>query len=347
MPAAENPPLPSKAMKVLVCGGVGYIGSHAVRELHKQKDKYEVVILDNLSKGHPSSAPAGVPIVVGDIRDRAFLDKVFAEHKPDAVMHFCASIEVGESVQDPLSYFDNNVSGTIVLLQAMVKANVKYFIFSSTAAVFGEPKVVPITADAPNEPVNPYGDSKYMVERILKWSEPAYGLKSVCLRYFNACGADAAGDIGEDHEPESHLIPLVLQVPLGRRQQIYIFGNDYPTEDGTCIRDYVHVTDLATAHIRALEYLAGGASSARFNLGSGKGYSVLEIIEAARKVTGHPIPAEVKPRRAGDPAALIASSKEAEEVLGWKRKYEKIEDIVATAWKFHQNHPKGYGDHKH
>lgn len=253
-------------------------------------------MLDNLSKGHAESVPANVTLEIGDIRNKDDLERVFSKHQPQAVFHFSASIEVGESCADPLKYFENNVSGTITLLQAMQKHGVKYFIFSSTAALFGMPEKMPIEADDRTMPINPYGDTKLVVENVLKWCDKAFGLRYVCLRYFNACGADAKGDLGEDHEPESHLIPIVLQVPLGKREQVYIFGDDYNTPDGTCIRDYVHVTDLATAHIKALEYMVKNNVSARFNLGSGKGYSVKEIIEAARRVTGHPIPAIVKER---------------------------------------------------
>ncbi|KAI8916277.1 hypothetical protein EDD86DRAFT_198183, partial [Gorgonomyces haynaldii] len=326
-------------MKVLVCGGAGYIGSHLVREISKLD--YQVVVFDNLSKGHKEAVPSNATFELGDIRNKDDLERMFSKHRPDAVFHFCASIEVGESVIDPLKYYDNNVSGTVVLLQAMQKYQTKYFIFSSTAALFGLPKKIPIESDDPTFPINPYGDTKLAVENILKWCDQAFGLKSVCLRYFNACGADAQGDLGEDHEPESHLIPIVLQVPLGKREKVYIFGSDYQTPDGTCVRDYVHVTDLATAHIKALEYLIKHNKSDRFNLGSGKGYSVKEIIEAARRVTGHPIPADLKDRRPGDPDILIADSQKAEQVLGWKRQYDTIDSIVATAWNFHQKNPNG------
>ncbi|KAI9342036.1 hypothetical protein BDR26DRAFT_918198 [Obelidium mucronatum] len=328
-------------MKVIVCGGAGYIGSHVVRELLRT-NKYEIVILDNLSTGHKESVPQGIPLEVGDIRDKAFLEATFAKHKPQALFHLCASISVGDSVKDPLSYYENNVSGTVTLLQAMVAHDVKYFVFSSTAAIFGYPERSPIQEDDKQFPINPYGDTKLAVETLLKWVEQAHGLKYVCLRYFNACGADETGEIGEDHADETHLIPLILQVPLGKREKIFVFGDDYNTHDGTCIRDYVHVTDIANAHIYAVEHLARTGQSDRFNLGSGKGYSVKEIVDAARKVTGHPIPAEIKERRAGDPDSLIAASAKAEKVLGWKRKYQKVEDIVASAWKWHTTHPNGY-----
>ncbi|KAJ3360171.1 hypothetical protein GGF32_008636 [Allomyces javanicus] len=330
-------------MKVIVCGGAGYIGSHCVRELWKLgTDKYEIVVVDNMSTGHPQSIPKGVAFEKADIRDKASLVPVFEKHRPQAVFHFCASIEVAASCSDPLGYYENNVTGTLNMLEVMKQFDVKYFIFSSTAAVFGVPEKSPIEEDDTKRPMNPYGETKLAVERILHWCDAAYGIKSVCLRYFNACGADASGEIGEDHAHETHLIPLILQVPLGKRDKVYMFGNDYPTPDGTCVRDYVHVTDLATAHIAALEYLRKHNTSNQFNLGSGLGYSVKEIVEAARKVTGHAIPAEVKPRRAGDPPTLIAASSKAEAVLGWKRQYTSVEEIVRTAWNFHQKHPNGF-----
>ncbi|KAL2920304.1 hypothetical protein HK105_200377 [Polyrhizophydium stewartii] len=327
-------------MKVLVCGGAGYIGSHLVREISKLPG-YEVVVFDNLAKGHAAAVPAGVKLERGDIRNKDDLERVFASFKPEAVFHFAAWIEVGESCSDPLKYYENNVCGTVTLLQAVQRHGTKYFIFSSTAALFGTPDRIPIHEFDTTVPKNPYGDTKLAVEVMLKACDDAFGLKSVCLRYFNACGADASGEIGEDHEPESHIIPIVLQVPRGKREKVFIFGNDYNTPDGTCIRDYVHVTDLASAHIKSLEYLVKHNKSDKFNLGSGKGFSVKEIVEAARRVTGHPIPAEVKDRRPGDPDTLVAASQRAEEILGWKRQYTDIEAIVQTAWNFHQKHPNG------
>ncbi|CAG8519815.1 7597_t:CDS:1 [Diversispora eburnea] len=328
-------------MKVFICGGAGYIGSHIVREL-STLSHYEIIIIDNLSKGHVESIPVGIKFENADICDKEALERVFTKHKPEAVMHFCASIAVGESVTDPLGYYENNVVGTIYLLQAMKKHNVKYFIFSSTAAIFGNPEETPIPDDSPTKPINPYGDTKLTVEKILAWTEDAHGIKYVCLRYFNACGAHESGKIGEEHDPETHLIPLILQVALGKREKIKIYGDKYDTKDGTCIRDYVHVTDLATAHIKALEYLVRENKSNKFNLGSGEGYSVKEVIEASRKVTGHPIPEIIDEPRSGDPDILIAGSERAEKILGWKRKYNTIEDIVKTAWKYHQSHPNGY-----
>ncbi|KAH6567629.1 hypothetical protein BASA50_008245 [Batrachochytrium salamandrivorans] len=327
-------------MKVLVCGGAGYIGSHLVREITKLPD-YEVVVFDNMTKGHSVAVPAGIKLVRGDIRNQDDLESIFLSFKPDAVFHFSASIEVGESCADPLKYYDNNVCGTVKLLQVMQKHGTKFFVFSSTAALFGMPDRVPIHEFDTAVPKNPYGDTKLAVETMLKWCDEAWGLKNVCLRYFNACGADASGDIGEDHQPESHLIPIVLQVPRGMREKVFINGSDYNTPDGTCVRDYIHVTDLATAHIKALQHIVKTNTSDKFNLGSGKGYSVKEIINAARKVTGHPIPADLTDRRPGDPDTLIAASDRAETILGWKRQYNTIEEIVATAWNFHQKHPNG------
>ncbi|KAG9289840.1 hypothetical protein G9A89_015420 [Geosiphon pyriformis] len=328
-------------MKVLVCGGAGYIGSHIVRELIALPD-YEIVILDNLSQGHLEAIPQGIAFEKVDIRDKPNLELVFNKHRPDAVMHFCASLAVEESVVDPLLYYENNVVGTVFLLQTMNKFKVKYFIFSSTAAIFGRPESIPLADDASTRPINPYGDTKLTVENILGWSDNAYGLKYICLRYFNACGAHESGEIGEDHKPETHLIPLVLEVALGHKKNIKIYGTDYDTRDGTCVRDYIHVTDLATAHIKALEYLLKENSSQKFNLGSGEGYTVKEVINAAREVTGHAIPAVLEPRRPGDPDILIAGSSRAEKILGWTRKYDSIEKIVATAWNYHKKHPTGY-----
>ncbi|MEG0774564.1 UDP-glucose 4-epimerase GalE [Clostridium sp.] len=326
-------------MKVLVCGGAGYIGSHMVAELLEQGK--EVVVLDNLEKGHKESLFGG-KLYVGDLRDRKILDQVFTENKIDAVIDFAAYSLVGESMEEPLKYFNNNVYGTISLLEAMKDHGVKYIVFSSTAATYGEPETIPIMESDKTVPTNAYGESKLLVEKVLRWCDTAYGIKYTALRYFNAAGAHISGKIGEDHSPESHLIPLILQVALGKRENIKIFGEDYKTEDGTCIRDYIHVSDLASAHSLALDRLMRGEESAIYNLGNGTGFSVKEVIEVTRKVTNHPIPAVVSERRAGDPAILIASSERAVKELGWKPKYNSLETIIETAWNWHKNHPNGY-----
>lgn len=327
-------------MSILVCGGAGYIGSHTVYELIKQG--YQVVVIDNLQTGHKEVVHSEAIFYQGDMRDAKFLDEVFSKEKIDAVIHFAANSLVGESMTDPYKYYENNVYGTLKLLEAMRNHNVKRIVFSSTAAVYGEPKNIPILETDPTEPTNAYGETKLAMEKMFKWFDKAHGIKYISLRYFNVAGADISGEIGEDHNPETHLIPLVLQVPLNKREYISIYGDDYDTPDGTCIRDYIHVTDLANAHILALERLLNGSDSDVFNLGNGQGFSVKEIIEAARKVTGHPIPAKVVARRPGDPARLVASNKKAIEVLGWKIQYPNIEDIIASAWKFHQNKPNGF-----
>ncbi len=320
-------------MKVLVTGGAGYIGAHAVREL--KKAGYEVVILDNLVYGHRELAQ-GERLIVGDLENRALLEQLFAEHRFEAVMHFAAYAYVGESVENPAKYYRNNVAATLNLLDAMREAKVNRFIFSSTCATYGEPKEVPIPESHPQHPINPYGASKLMVERILADYSKAYSLKYVALRYFNAAGADESGEIGEDHNPETHLIPLVLDAALGRRKHITIYGTDYDTPDGTCIRDYIHVTDLANAHVLGLKYLENGGESDVFNLGNGNGFSVREVIETARKVTGREIPVVEGARRAGDPAQLIGSAEKAKKMLGWNPKFNQLETIIATAWKWHQ-----------
>lgn len=326
-------------MAVLVCGGAGYIGSHMVAELLESGE--EVVILDNFQKGH-RDAIIGGKLYEGDLRDRSVLDKVFTENKIDAVIDFAADSLVGESVAEPLKYFENNVGSTLSLLGAMRDHKVKYIVFSSTAATYGEPENTPILESDRTLPTNPYGESKLTVEKVLKWCDNAYGIKYTALRYFNAAGAHISGKIGEDHRPESHLIPLILQVALGQREKIMIFGDDYITEDGTCIRDYIHVTDLANAHLMALDRLRKGGNSRIYNLGNGKGFSVKEVIEATRKVTGKEIKAEVAPRRAGDPAILIASSEKAIRELNWKPKFDSLDTIIDTAWQWHKNHPNGY-----
>lgn len=326
-------------MAILVCGGAGYIGSHMVAQLIENGE--DVVIVDNFQKGH-RDAVIGRKVYEGDLRDRGFLDKVFSENDIEAVIDFAADSLVGESVTEPLKYFNNNVGGTITLLEAMREHQVKYIVFSSTAATYGEPESIPIQEGDKTVPTNPYGESKLMVEKVLKWASNAYGIKFTALRYFNAAGAHPSGNIGEDHRPESHLIPLIIQAALGQREKIMIFGDDYDTQDGTCIRDYIHVLDLADAHLLALKRMKEGGDSAIFNLGNGKGFSVKEVIEATRKVTGREIKEEVAPRRAGDPAVLVASSQRAIEELNWKPKYNSLETIIETAWKWHLYHPKGY-----
>lgn len=326
-------------MAILVCGGAGYIGSHMVAALLEKGE--EVVILDNFQKGH-RDAVLGGKLYEGDLRDRAILDKVFTENNIDAVIDFAADSLVGESVVEPLKYFENNVGGTLSLLRAMKDYGVKNIVFSSTAATYGEPESIPILESDKTFPTNPYGESKLAVEKVLKWCDNAYGIKYTALRYFNAAGAHESGKIGEDHKPESHLIPLILETALGKREKIMIFGDDYKTEDGTCVRDYIHVMDLASAHLLAVDRLRKGGESRIYNLGNGTGFSVKEVIEVARKVTGREIKAEVAPRRAGDPAVLIASSQKAVEELGWKPKFNSLETIVETAWNWHVNHPTGY-----
>lgn len=329
-------------MRILVLGGAGYIGSHTAFEL--VKSGHEVVIADNLVTGYRKAIPEGAKFYEGDLRDSDFLDNLFHQEKIDAVIHFAAYSLVGESVTNPLKYYDNNLCGTKVLLEAMVKNNVDKIVFSSTAATYGEPENIPILETDRTCPTNPYGETKLAMEKMFKWTAEAHGLRYVSLRYFNACGADESGEIGEAHTPESHLIPLILQVPNGKRETISIYGTDYDTPDGTCIRDYIHVTDLAQAHILAVKYLANGGKSDIFNLGNGVGYSVREVIETARKVTGHPIPATETPRRAGDPARLVASSEKAKKILGWKPVNDSLEEIISSAWNWHKNHPNGYND---
>ena len=328
-------------MSILVLGGAGYIGSHTVYAL-KEKGE-DVVIIDNLETGYKEAVHPEARFYQGDIRNRAFLDEVFEKEAGiQAVIHFAANSQVGESMADPLKYYDNNLCGTKVLLDAMVAHNMKHIVFSSTAATYGEPERIPILETDRTEPVNTYGETKLSMEKMFKWVGKAHGLTYVSLRYFNACGAHRSGEIGEAHNPETHLIPLILQVPLGQREAIKIFGEDYDTKDGTCIRDYIHVTDLAQAHILAVQYLLDGKESNIFNLGNGIGFTVKEVVETARKVTKHPIPAVIEGRRAGDPAQLIASSEKAKTVLGWKPEHADLEEIIGTAWKWHSTHPNGY-----
>ena len=327
-------------MRLLVLGGAGYIGSHTAVEL--LESGHDVVIVDSLVTGYEAAVPEGAIFYQGDIRDYDFLNSLFKKEAIDAVIHFAAFSLVGESATDPLKYYENNLYGTKVLLKAMIDNGVNKIVFSSTAATYGEPENIPILEDDRTCPTNPYGETKLAMEKMMKWSANAYGLKYVSLRYFNACGAHKSAKIGEAHNPESHLIPLVLQVPNGKRESVSIYGTDYDTPDGTCIRDYIHVTDLAKAHILAVEYLMKGGESNVFNLGNGVGYSVREVIETARKVTGHPIPAVEIPRRAGDPARLVASGEKAKAILGWKPEITELEDIIRSAWAWHSSHPNGY-----
>ena len=320
--------------KILVTGGAGYIGSNAVLAL-KQKG-YEVIILDNLSNGHGYIAEIlSTKLIVGDIADRFLLEQIFAENNIQAVMHFAAFAYVGESVADPAKYYRNNVVGTLVLLNAMLAAGVKKLVFSSTCATYGVPKQIPITETHIQNPINPYGTSKLTIEKIIKDYDRAYGLKSIIFRYFNAAGAEPSGLLGEEHEPETHLIPLALLTALGKRKSINIFGTDYPTDDGTCIRDYIHVCDLAQAHILGMEYLLKKNKSDIFNLGNGSGFSVREIIEISEKVTQRSIPIVECPRRAGDPAVLVGSGDKAKKILGWQPEYADLHQIIAHAWLWH------------
>lgn len=325
---------------ILVVGGAGYIGSHMVKQLCRSGAK--VVALDNLSTGHRDAVSPHAELVVGSASDGRLLTELFSRYRFDAVMHFASFIQVGESVLDPAKYYSNNVAATLTLLDAMRAAGVLRFIFSSTAAVYGEPVYVPIDEAHPKNPINPYGRSKWMVEQVLDDYDRAYGLKAVCLRYFNAAGADPEGELGERHQPETHLIPLVLQAASRRREAIAVFGTDYDTPDGTCIRDYVHVTDLCDAHALALEYLLAGGESARFNLGNGQGFSVQEVIDTASRVTGKKIPVRYEARRPGDPARLVADSRKAKEVLGWQPKRTELEAILTDAWTWERKYPWGH-----
>ncbi|WP_410772572.1 UDP-glucose 4-epimerase GalE [Fontibacillus sp. BL9] len=328
-------------MAILVTGGAGYIGSHTVAEL-LDKGK-EVVVIDNLQSGH-RGALLGGKLYEGDLRDKELLAKLFAENEIEAVIHFAANSLVGESMQNPVKYYDNNVFGTLCLLEAMDAANVRKIVFSSTAATYGEPDKVPIEETDPTQPTNVYGETKLTMERMMAWFDKVLGIKYVALRYFNAAGAHESGKIGEDHNPESHLIPLILQTALGQRDSIKVFGDDYNTPDGTCVRDYIHVGDLADAHLRAVEYLIGGGDSNVFNLGNGQGFSVKEVIAKVKEVTGRDFPVVLSPRREGDPAVLIASSHKARTVLGWQPARNKLDDIIRSAWEWHLHHPDGYGD---
>ena len=328
-------------MAILVLGGAGYIGSHTVYELIDAGR--DVVVADNLQTGFRTAVHPRARFYELDIRDRAALDDLFQKEKIEGVIHFAASSQVGESMVDPLKYYDNNLYGTMVLLGAMVAHGVDKIVISSTAATYGEPESVPILETDKTVPTNCYGQTKLSMEQMMGWVSHAHGLRYVALRYFNACGAHPSGKIGEAHDPETHLIPLILQVPNGKRAAVSVFGEDYPTKDGTCVRDYIHVCDLAQAHILALDYLMKGGENNVFNLGNGVGFTVQEVIDVARAITGHPIPVQIVPRRAGDPAQLVASSAKARSVLGWKSQYADLETIVSSAWAWHKSHPNGFG----
>ena len=327
-------------MNVLVAGGAGYIGSHAAQALARAG--HDVWVFDNLSTGHRQAVPAD-RLIVGELVDRDACEQALRLHRIEAVLHFAACCYVGESVTDPAKYYRNNVAATLTLLDAMRAAGVDRIVFSSTTAIYGALNELPIREDAPPAPINPYGFTKRVVEQVLADYATAYGLGSISLRYFNAAGAAADGSLGEDHEPETHLIPLVLDVALGRRENITIFGDDYSTPDGTCVRDYVHVDDLADAHVRALSHVEPGQAEA-YNLGTGCGFSVQEVIDAARGVTGHAIPSATGARRAGDPAVLVADAARAAQVLGWKPQIRELDEIIATAWRWRSTNPEGYGD---
>lgn len=324
---------------ILVTGGAGYIGSHTVRELRSRG--YDVVVYDNLTTGHIESVGDAI-FVKGDLFDVELLKDTFKKYGVDSVIHFAAYSLVGESMTNPLKYYHNNVAGTLALLEAMVACDVKYLVFSSSAATYGDTGEDIISETSPQKPTSVYGMTKLMMEQLMADFDKAYGLKYVALRYFNAAGAHDSGEIGEDHNPESHLIPIIMQVLNGKREKLGIFGDDYPTPDGTCIRDYIHITDLADAHIKALESLKSGASSNAYNLGNGNGFSVKQVVETVEKVVGRPVKREIVPRRAGDPAILVASSDKIKKELGWKPAYDSLEKIVASAWKWHSTHPDGF-----
>ena len=325
---------------ILVLGGAGYIGSHAVDQLISEG--FSVAVVDNLQTGHVESLHKKARFYQGDIRDKEFLESVFFKEEIQGVLHFAANSLVGESMELPLMYFNNNVHGTQVVLEVMGKFGVKHIVFSSSAATYGEPKMIPIRENAATNPESPYGESKLMMEKMLKWCDKAYGMRYVALRYFNVAGAKLDGTIGEDHNPESHLLPLILQTALGQREQLTIFGEDYDTKDGTCVRDYVHVVDLINAHILALRYLIAGKESTILNLGSSNGFSVKEMVAAARKITRREIPTSFAPRRIGDPSTLIAASDKAYQILGWNPQYTDIDTIIESAWNWHCRHPFGY-----
>ena len=331
-----------KLMSILVVGGAGYIGSHMVKRLIEQGQ--EVVVVDNLSTGHRKAVDEKARFYEGDIRNHVFLKGVFDRENINTVVHFAAFSIVPESMEKPLKYFDNNTAGMVALLEEMRDHDVKRIIFSSTAATYGVPEKSPIAENDRQAPINPYGESKLMMEKIIRWADQAYGIKFVALRYFNVAGAYPDGSIGEDHGPETHLTPIILQVAAGQRDQLKIFGDDYNTPDGTNVRDYVHVLDLVDAHILAINYLKAGNDSDVFNLGSSTGFSVKQMVEAAREVTGEPIPAEIAERRPGDPDSLIAASQKARDVLKWQPQYDDVKEIIQTAWNWKQQHPRGYED---
>jgi len=324
-------------MKVLVTGGAGYIGSAVVVRL--VDEGHRVVIFDDLSQGHREAVHPGAVLVEGDLSDRAAVDAALAEHAPEGILHFASRTLVGESMEHPFRHLGDNVRNGLNLLESAVEHGVRRFILSSTANLFGLPDRIPIDEGAPIAPGSPYGESKYILERLLHWMDDRFGMRYAALRYFNAAGA-VSPELGEDHDPETHLIPIVLQVALGQRERVVVYGDDYPTPDGTCIRDYVHVSDLADAHVLALHALEGGSRT--YNLGSGRGFSVREVVETARAVTGHPIPVEVGPRRPGDPAVLVAGSDRIRTELGWAPRYPDLRSIVESAWAWHRAHPRGY-----
>jgi len=325
--------MPAAGRRVLVTGGAGYIGAHTVKALSEAD--YQVTVLDDLSRGHPEQI-CGVRLVIGDTADRTALDDIFSEAEYDAVIHFASESLVGESARNPEKYYRRNVVGGLTLLSAMVKAGVKKMVFSSSAAVYGDPVSVPIPEDAAIAPVSPYGETKAIIERALSWFDRAHGLRSMSLRYFNAAGADPGGKMGEDHEPETHLIPLVLRAVLSG-EPITIFGGDYPTPDGTCIRDYIHVTDLASAHLQALQALEQGAPTSAVNIGTGRGWSNMEVIRCVEQVTGRKVPYTMGARREGDPAVLVAATERAKQVLSWVPHHSSLEEIVMTAWRWHES----------
>ncbi|MFD0826189.1 UDP-glucose 4-epimerase GalE [Neobacillus sp. M.A.Huq-85] len=327
-------------MSILVLGGAGYIGSHAVYQLIDQN--FQVVVIDNLQTGHRDAVHPKASFYEGDIRDREFMQSVFEKETIDGILHFAAKSLVGESMTEPLKYFDNNVYGTQIVLEMMKEFGVKHIVFSSTAAVYGEQMVMPITEAAATNPTNTYGETKLTMEKMISWCEKAFDLKYVSLRYFNVAGARGDGQIGEDHNPETHLIPVVLEAALGKRTAVTVFGEDYDTADGTCVRDYIHVEDLIAAHLLALKLLRNGGESNVFNLGSSQGFSVKEIIETAKEVTGIELPVVMGERRSGDPSTLIASSEKAKQILGWNPTRTSIREIIRDAWNWHQHHPNGY-----